>query len=243
MPAPSPTPRNPAAQASLEGALPAALARIAATPGVYAALWCGSAARGEADAHSDLDIHALVTGDHRWRSSFVAGGVPVEVFHNPARKVRAMLAQPDHATVAMFAGGRVLLPHPDLDALFGEARALYAAGPAPRPLTPAERHTLLDEVVEARAALTEPVHPLLVASAAGRLVRALYAARGWWEVKPRVWPRDLARRGAPEAGLLHAVLSEASAAERQTALEALAFSLLPGGLDYGESASEAQTVA
>lgn len=230
-------------QARLEAALPAARARVAATPGVYAALWCGSAARGEADAHSDLDLHALVEGDRRWRASFVVDGVPVEVFHNPACKVRAMLAQPDHATVAMFAGGRVLLPHPDLDALVGEARARYAAGPAPRPITDAARHLLLDEVIEARAALAEPVYPLLLASAAGGLVRALYAARGWWEVKPRAWLPDLARRGAPEAGLLHAVLSESSALRRQAGLEALALALLPGGLEYGESASEVQTVA
>ena len=233
----------PTAQARLGAALPAALARVAATPGVYAALWCGSAARGEADDHSDLDLHALVQGDQRWRASFVVNGVPVEVFHNPARKVRAMLAQPDYATVAMFAGGRVLLPHPDLDALVREARALYAAGPAPRPVTDAGRHLLLDEVIEARAALDEPSHAYLLASAAGRLVRALYAARGWWEVKPRAWLRDLERRGAPEAERLHAVLSESSASRRQVALEVLARAILPGGLEYGESASDPQAVA
>ena len=94
------------AQARLEVALPAALERIRATPGVYAALWCGSAARGEATAHSDLDFHALVGGDRRWRSNFTVRGVPVEVFHNPARQIRALLAAGDAATVAMFAQGR-----------------------------------------------------------------------------------------------------------------------------------------
>lgn len=231
-----------AAQSRLEAALPAALARVAATPGVYAALWCGSAARGEADAHSDLDVHALVSGDQRWRSSFVIDGAPVEVFHNPPGKVWAMLAEPDHATVAMFAGGRALLPHPDLDALIVEARAIHAAGPPSRVLTPAERHLLVDEVVEARSTVNDPVHPYVALNAAGRLVRALYAARGWWEVKPRAWLRDLDQRGAPEAGLLHLILSASEAAERQAALEALALAVLPGGLEYGESATEPQTV-
>lgn len=230
------------AQARLEAALPATLARVAVTPGVYAALWCGSAARGEADAHSDLDLHALVSGNQRWRSSFVVNGVPVEVFHNPVGKVRAMFEEPDHAAVAMFAQGRPLLPHPDLEALIAEARALHAAGPAPRPLTPAERHPLLDEVVEARSTVDDPVHPYVALTAAGRLVAALYAARGWWEVKPRTWLHDLERRSAPEAGLLRAVLSASGAAERQAALEALALAVLPGGLSYGESATDPQTV-
>lgn len=164
---------DPAAQARLEAALPAALARVTGTPEVYAVLWCGSAARGEADRHSDLDFHALVHGDHRWRGSFVVDGVPVEVFHNPARKVCAMLKEPDHATVAMFAGGRVLLPHSALDDLMQSAREVYAAGPGPRKLTAAERHLLFDELVEARSLTSSPMHPWLVAQAAARLVRGL----------------------------------------------------------------------
>ncbi|WP_102125340.1 hypothetical protein [Deinococcus planocerae] len=229
------------AQARLEAALPAALSRVTAAPGVYAVLWCGSAARGEADEHSDLDFHALVTGDHRWRSSFVVDGVPAEVFHNPPRTVQVRFAQGEAATVAMFAGGRVLVPHPDLDALVAEARALYAAGPAPRPPTPAERHLLLDEVIEARAAVNEPMHPYLVASAAGRLVRALYAARGWWEVGPRRWLSDLAAREAEAAQPLHAALNALQPDERQAALEALALCVL-GSLEYGESATEPQAL-
>lgn len=235
-------PADPAAQACLEAALPAALARIAAKPGVYAALWCGSAARGEADEHSDLDFHALVRGDHRWRGSFVVGGVPVEVFHNPPRKVRAMFAAPDHATVAMFAGGRPVLPHPDLTALVAEARAIHAAGPASRPPTPAERHLLLDEVVEARSVVGDELHALVALNAAGRLIRALYAARGWWEVKPRTWIRDLERHAAPEADILRRVLTAPTPPERQAALEALALAVLPDGLAYGESATDPQRV-
>ncbi|BDP41684.1 hypothetical protein DAETH_16530 [Deinococcus aetherius] len=233
--------RGPAAQSRLEAALPAALSRVTATPGVHAVLWCGSASQGEADAHSDLDFHALVTGDQRWRGSFVVDGVPVEVFHNPPRKIRAMFAQGEAATVAMFAEGRVLVPHPDLDALVAEARALYAAGPAPRPPTPAERHMLVDEVVEAQASVSEPIHAYLVANAAGRLVRALYAARGWWEVGPRHWLRDLAAREAGAARQLRVALNGARPEERQAALETLALGVL-GSLEYGESATEPQAV-
>lgn len=233
---------DPAAQARLEAALPAALARIAATPGVFAVLWCGSAVRGEADDHSDLDFHALVTGDHRWRSSFAVDGVPVEVFHNPVRKVRAMFAAPDHATVAMFAQGRAALPHPDLAALMTEARAIHAAGPAPRAPTPAERHLLVDEVVEARSLVGDELHALVALGAAGRLVRALYTARGWWEVKPRAWLDDLGRHAAPEGELLCRVLTAPTASERQAALDALALAVLPGGLAYGESATDPQRV-
>ncbi|MPY65795.1 hypothetical protein F8S09_03665 [Deinococcus sp. SDU3-2] len=233
---------DPAAQARLEAALPAALARITATPGVYATLWCGSAARGEADEHSDLDFHALVRGDHRWRGSFVVDGVPVEVFHNPVRKVRAMFAAPDHATVAIFAQGRPVIPHPDLTALVAEAGATYAAGPAPRPLTPAERHMLLDEVIEARSLVRDEMHALVALNAAGRLIRALYAARGWWEVKPRAWLRDLEQHAAPEADLLRRVSTVPMPAQRQAALEALALAVLPEGLTYGESTTEPQRV-
>nr|WP_246581137.1 hypothetical protein [Deinococcus aestuarii] len=217
------------------------MGRVIATPGVYAVLWCGSAARGEADAHSDLDLHALVTRNHRWRSSFVVNGVPVEVFHNPPRTIRALFAQGEAATVAMFAGGRVLVPHPDLDALVAEARALCAAGPVPRSLTPAERHLLLDEVIEARAAVKESMHPYLVANAAGRLVRALYAARGWWEVKSRHCLRDLMAREAEAAQPLHAALNASQPDGRQAALEALALCVLDS-LEYGESSTEPQAV-
>ncbi|EYB67736.1 hypothetical protein DEIPH_ctg033orf0170 [Deinococcus phoenicis] len=226
-----------AAQTRLEAALPAALARVVATPGVYAVLWCGSAARSEADEHSDLDFHALVTGSHRWRSSLVVEGVPVEVFHNPPRKVRAMFAEPDHASVAMFAQGRVLMDHPDLADLGEEARALLAAGPKSRPLTPFQQHILVDEVVEARSTQAGPLHAFHVANAADRLVRALYATRGWWEVKPRSWLADLTGKDPSAAHHLHAALNAPTPTERQAALEALALCVLES-LTYGESATE-----
>lgn len=228
-------------QSRLEAALPVALARIAATPGVYAALWCGSAALGEATPHSDLDVHALVTGDHRWRSNFTVDGVPVEVFHNPVRKVRAMFAGADAATVTMFAQGRPVLPHPELDALMAEAQALYAAGPKPRPLTEAERFNLIEEVMDSRGVLDQPVHVLLALSAVNRAVDLLYAVNGWWEVKRERWPADLAARSPEVAQGLNAVLVATDARSRQAALERLV-TRLTGDLTYRDGGSEPEPV-
>lgn len=230
-------------QAQLEAALPAALDRLRRTPGVYAALWCGSAARGEGNAHSDLDFHALVRGAHRWRANYVVQGVPVEVFHNPVRKVQAMFAAGQGDTIGMFAEGRVVLPHPDLEALMAEARALHAAGPAPRPLSPQGRFRLLEEVMDARALADrhDPLHVLIACRAAHLAVEALFEARGWWEVKAQRWLPELTERDPQAARDLHALLSAPDPAARQTALEALAVRVT-GDLTYQEGGSEPQLV-
>lgn len=228
-------------QARLEAALPAALNRIAATPGVYAALWCGSAARGEATLYSDLDFHALVTGDVRWRSNFVVDGVPVEVFHNPVRKVRAMFATEDAATITMFAQGRAILPHPELDALMAEARAVYAAGPRPRPLTEAQRFNLIEEVMDGRGVLDQPTHALLALAVATRTVDRLYAVNGWWEVKRERWLADLALKNPEAARELNAVLVATDGQARQAALETLVMRLT-GDLTYRDGGSEPEAV-
>lgn len=228
-------------QARLEAVLPAALKRIATTPGVYAALWCGSAARGEASSYSDLDFHALVTGDYRWRSNFMVDGVPVEVFHNPVRKVRAMFVDGDAATITMFAQGRVVLPHPDLNELMAEARVLYAAGPIPHPLTEAQRFGLVEEVMDCRGIVGQPVHLLLALAMAGRSVNRLYAVNGWWAVKRERWPADLAARNPEVARELNAVLTAPDSALRQDALEVLV-TRLTSDLTYRNGGSEPETV-
>lgn len=228
-------------QTRLEVALPAVLERIAATPGVYAALWCGSAARGEANAYSDLDFHALVTGDRRWRSNFVVDGVPVEVFHNPVRKVRAMFAAGDAATITMFAQGRAVLPHPDLDALMGEARALYAAGPPRHPLTEAQRFNLIEEVMDCRAVISQPIHSLMALAVASRAVDRLYMVNVWWEVKRERWTVDLAVKNPEVARELDAVLTASEPASRQKVLEKLVIRLT-GDLIYRDGGTEPEPV-
>lgn len=231
------------AQARLEAALPAALERIRTTPGVYAALWCGSASRGEANEFSDLDIHVLIEGDLRWRSNFMIDDVPVEVFHNPARKVRAMFAAGEGDTITMYAQGKVLLPHPELDALVAEARVLYAAGPAPRPLTEQARHRLIDEIMDARALAdrNDPLHTLVALSAVHGAVEGLYALRGWWEVKRERWLADLDGRDPDAAQELLGVVTAPDAAARQRALEHLT-ERVTGDLKYRDGASTPQPV-
>ena len=193
---------NPA-QARLEQALPAVLEKIRQTSGVYAALWCGSAARGEGNEFSDLDFHALVRSDEYWRSSFSVEGVQVEVFHNPPAKIRTRFAAGDSASVRMFAEGRAMLPHPDLTALMVEARALLETGRPPQPVDEFERFMLLEVVMDARAALDDPIHARLVMAALGPLViRPLYAQRGWWDVKSQHWLGDLRARVPTLAALL-----------------------------------------
>lgn len=228
-------------QARLEAALPAALERLATTPGVYAALWCGSAARGEATPYSDLDFHALVTGDVRWRRNVVVDGVPVEVFHNPVRKVRSMFAAEDAATITMYAQGRAVLPHPDLDALMAEAQALSAAGPVPRPLSEAQRFNLIEEVMDCRGVVQQPTHALLALAVATRAVDRLYAVNGWWEVKRERWPADLAVRSPEVAQELNAVLVASEPDSRQAALETLV-TRLTGDLAYRDGGSEPEAV-
>lgn len=183
----------------------------------------------------------LVTGDHRWRSNFVVDGVPVEVFHNPVRKVRAMFAAEDAATITMFAQGRAVLPHPELDALMAEARAVYAAGPRPRPLTEAQRFNLIEEVMDGRAVLDQPVHALLALWAVSNAIDQLYAVNGWWEVKRERWPADLTLKNPEVAQELNAVLVAIEAAARQTALETLV-TRLTGDLTYRDGGSEPQAV-
>jgi len=226
-------------QARLEAALPSALERLRATPGAYAALWCGSAARGEGNAHSDLDFHVLVNGDERWRANYLVGGVPVEAFHNPVRKVRAMFAAGQGDTITMYAEGRPVWPHPDLDALIAEARALHAAGPEARPLCQQARFRLVEEVMDARAlaAAGDPLHVLVACRAAGLAVEALFGARGWWAVKPQRWLGMLQERDPDAANDLRAVLTTPDAGARQAALEALTVRVT-GDLTYHEGGSD-----
>lgn len=231
------------AQARLAATVPAALRRIRETPGLLGVLWCGSAARGEANAHSDLDFHVLVEGDERWRANYVVEGVPVEVFHNPARKVRAMFAAAQGDTITMFAEGRVLLPHPELDALVAEARALHAAGPAPRALTGQERFRLIEEVMDARALADagDPLHVLVACRAAELALEGLFGLRGWWRVKPQRWLPTLQERDPAAAHDLRTLLTTPDAGARQSVLEALVVRVT-GDLTYQEGGSEPVSV-
>ncbi|GGJ63758.1 nucleotidyltransferase domain-containing protein [Deinococcus aquiradiocola] len=207
------------------------------TPGVLGVLWCGSAARGEADRHSDLDFLALVSGETRWRESFAVLGTPAEAFYNPAAQLRHDVRDGDASTLFMLAEGRVMTPHPVLSELQTAARERLHAGRPPEPLTPFTRHVLVDAVWEARATQDTPLHALVALDTTRRLVRALYAQRGWWDTKPRQWLPDLSGRDPAASDLLSRVLTATRDAERQAALEALAVRVT-ADLNWVESATD-----
>ncbi|QFP78380.1 hypothetical protein DAAJ005_12715 [Deinococcus sp. AJ005] len=131
----------------------------------------------------------------------------------------------------MFAQGRAVLPHPDLDALMAEARALHAAGPKPRPLTEDGRFKLVDEIMDCRAVVDQPTHALLALAVASRAVDRLYMVNGWWEVKRERWPADLAVKNPEAARELNAVLTASEPDSRQEGLEKLVMRLT-GNLIY-----------
>lgn len=231
-----------AAQARLEAALPAALKRIRARPGAYAALWCGSASRGEGIEGSDLDFHVLVTGDERWRDSFVVEGVPVEVFHNPPRKVRAMFADNDGDTIHMFAQGKVVLAHPELASLMAEARQRLEAGRPAQPVSEFERFVVLESVMDTRAQVAQPMHPMLVMNGLMRhVIPLLYRSHRWWEVQEKFWLRDLGQRAPDVAADLREVLTASEPLLRQAAFERLALRLT-GDFEYRDLSGERQPV-
>lgn len=157
-------------------------------------LWCGSASRGEAVDGSDLDFHVLVTGKERWCSNFVLNGVPIEALHNPAQELRRRFANNDGDTLQMFAEGKVVLAHPVLDELITEARERVKAGPPIHVLTESERFAVLEQVMDTRAHVAQPIHVALVMSFLVRhVIPLLYRSRGWWEVQEKYWLRDLKR--------------------------------------------------
>jgi hypothetical protein len=217
-----------------------ALVRVKQAEGVLGIVWAGSAARGQADRYSDLDFFVLVSGTVRHRVSFMAGGAPVEAFYNPAGQIRRYISQGDASALFMLAEGRVMLEHPELEALILEARQTLAAGRTATPLTGDERHTAVDEVWEARSVVGQPIHVQVAMQSVKRIVSALYQQRGWWETKPKHWPSDLATREAEAAGLLAALL-DADTSTRQSALEALALHVLVS-LDWGESSTVPEEV-
>lgn len=229
-------------QTRLEAALPHAIRCIQDTLGVLGIVWCGSASRGEATEGSDLDFHVLVTGDERWRSNFVLDGLPVEVFHNPARTIRAMFDEPSAATLKMFAEGKVVVPHPELEALILEARERVKAGPPVHAVTEFERFAVLECVMDTRAQVNAPIHVALIMYFLVRhVIPLLYRSRGWWEVQEKHWLRDLETRAPDIAADLRSALTTQDAPTRQAAFEALALRLT-GDFTYRDVEGERQPV-
>lgn len=118
---------------------------------------------------------------------------------------------------------------------------MYAAGPSPTPLSGAARFDLIDELLDARALVVQPLHSLLACSVAQRAVKALYSVRGWWDVKRQHWLADLHVREPGAAQELRHVLTATDARTRQAALDALCLRVT-GDLEYRDGASDPQPV-
>lgn len=227
--------------AHLKAAFPTALRRVLEIPEVLGVVWAGSAAVGEADRHSDLDFYTLVSGQERWRMSWVVDSVPVEVFCNSVGWHEQYAQNQDTSSLAMLLTGRVVLEHPKLLGLIEQARVVWTTGRTPKPLTPAERHTLTDVVWEARSMVGQPGHLMESMSALRALIHALYRVRGWWETKPKHWMADLEKRDPGAARHMCAALHPVPDPQRQAALEVFALHVL-GSLEALESSTERQAL-
>lgn len=225
----------------LKAAFPAALRRVLEVPEVLGVIWAGSAAGGEADRHSDLDFYTLVSGQERWRMSWVVDGVPVEVFCNSAGWHEQYAQRQDTSSLAMLLTGRVVLEHPKLLELIEQARAVWTTGRTLKVLTLAERHTLTDAVWEARSMIGQASYVLESMSALRALIHALYRVCGWWETKPMHWTADLEKRDPDAARHLCAALYPVSDKQRQAALEVFALHVL-GSLEAPKSSTERQAL-
>lgn len=112
--------------------LQAVLAEITAMPEADAVLFFGSVQRGAAQATSDLDLYVVTSGTEYWRVGRVQDGVEIELFFNPAPKMRERLHSGDPVAIHGFATGELLLDRSGVGAeLAALGRELWAAGPKP----------------------------------------------------------------------------------------------------------------
>jgi hypothetical protein len=107
------------------------VAELKARPDVLAILWCGSSATNQMGPTSDVDLHVLVDGEMRQRSTKRVDGVQVEIFFNPPANIPVYWESEERGqTLTMFAQGKVLYdPRGILANLVKEAQARYEAGP------------------------------------------------------------------------------------------------------------------
>lgn len=112
--------------------LQAVLTEITAIPEAEAVLFFGSVQRGEAQETSDLDLYVVTSGTEYWRVGRVQDGVEIELFFNPAPKMRERLQSGDPVSIHGFATGELLLDRSGAGAeLVALGRELWAAGPKP----------------------------------------------------------------------------------------------------------------
>lgn len=96
-------------------------------------LLTGSAATGQTDPDSDLDLVVLIRPPWRQRRARLVGGINVELFVNPVGQILREVDQPESpATILMFAQGRpVLDPDGTVAGLVAIAKERRSAGAPP----------------------------------------------------------------------------------------------------------------
>lgn len=114
-----------------EAALQAALADLTAMDEVRALLFFGTAAAGQAEANSDLDLYVILRDESDWAQTTVRRylGVEAEVHFAPARWWQQRLENRAPIALSAFATGRLVCG--EAGALVALARRLWEAGPAP----------------------------------------------------------------------------------------------------------------
>ncbi len=181
---------------------------LEAQPDVEGLLFFGSAQRGEATAHSDIDLYVLRIGDQAWHEGRVVDGTPIELSFSPLHHMRARVLNRHVVVVHAFAFGAVLLDRTgEVAALAGEARSIWAEGP--RELSDAERlrwrfhlTELLRDVADLEPDSTTARH--CAAGLVHAAIDAACAVNRLWPIPRKAFAHGLRERVPPLAPLVEA---------------------------------------
>jgi hypothetical protein len=177
-------------------------------PDAAAVLLAGSVVRGEATAHSDLDLVVLYERvPHAWRESFVCDGWPVEAFVHDVETLRYFFVEVDgragtpSLAAMVLEGVDVTAADPPgvvTAAAKQLAAAIIAAGPAAwdeRELRQ-RRYVLTDLVDDLRAPRSHAERVAAGARLYELLADCILRAAGRWSARGKSIPRVLAQYDA-----------------------------------------------
>jgi hypothetical protein len=159
-------------------------------PELVGVLVCGSYVTGSPSAHSDLDVHLILSEATEWRErgNVVIEGLVIEYFANPPRQIRKYFAE-DHAAgarmaVTQFLTGKVLVDTAGHVALLREEARTWAEKPLPVPpawKTELDKYALWDMADNLRDAAERqaPDVPFLYHVSLQRLFQVYARHAGW----------------------------------------------------------------